>query len=48
MMLGLLMWHEATGDPAALGRGRDGSATCFCNRFLGDKRRGWWTPARPR
>ena len=36
MMLGLLIWHDATGDPAAL------AAACrigdlFCARFLGDK-----------
>ena len=35
-MLGLLLWHEATGDPAALAAARK-IGDLFCNRFLGDK-----------
>jgi len=35
-MLGLLLWHEATGDPAALAAARR-IGDLFCNRFLGDK-----------
>ncbi len=34
VMLGLLLWHEATGDPGRARRFGD----LFCNRFLGEKR----------
>ncbi len=37
VMLGLLLWHEATGDPAALAAARK-IGDLFCNRFLGEKR----------
>ena len=36
-MLGLLLWHEATGETPALAAARK-IGDLFCNRFLGDKR----------
>jgi DUF1680 family protein len=37
MILGLLLWHEATGDAASLAAARR-IGDLFCDRFLGEKR----------